>query len=330
MKKILVILLVIIITIVSLNSPIYCWGFFAHKRINRLAVFTLPPGMIGFYKKHIEFIAEHAVDPDKRRYAIEDEAARHFIDIDNYTLNNENAFENIPKKWNDAVKKYSEDTLKNHGIVPWHIDLMVIRLTKAFKEEKTDQILKYSAELGHYIADAHVPLHTTKNYNGQLTNQKGIHGFWESRLPELYFSNYDNFVGRATYIENPLETAWSAVKTSFYAKDSVLEFEALLNKSFPPDKKYSIENRGNTSVKVYSQDYSFEYDKLLNGMVERRFRDAVKTVGDLWYTSWVNAGQPDLNCLDDKKVIQEMEKISLQEQQLWNAAKRITQKGHED
>jgi len=60
------------------------WGFFAHKQINRIAVFTLPTELIGFYKDNIEFITEHAVDPDKRRYAVTGEAERHFIDLDRY------------------------------------------------------------------------------------------------------------------------------------------------------------------------------------------------------------------------------------------------------
>ncbi len=70
------------------------WGFWAHKRINRLAVFTLPPEMIVFYKDNIEYISEHAVDPDKRRYATVDEAPRHFIDIDRYGAY---PFEELPR-----------------------------------------------------------------------------------------------------------------------------------------------------------------------------------------------------------------------------------------
>ena len=66
------------------QPSIYSWGFFGHKKINRMAVFTLPPEMIKFYKKNIEYITEHAVDPDKRRYAVEGEAPRHYIDIDHY------------------------------------------------------------------------------------------------------------------------------------------------------------------------------------------------------------------------------------------------------
>lgn len=89
----------------------------------------------------------------------------------------------MPRKWNDAVEKYSEDTLLAYGIVTWHIQTVYNRLVKAFENHDVDCILKNSADLGHYVSDAHVPLHTTENYNGQLTGQKGIHAFWESRLP---------------------------------------------------------------------------------------------------------------------------------------------------
>ena len=294
------------------------WGFFAHKQINRIAIFTLPPEMFGFYKQNIEFITEHAVDPDKRRYAVTDEAARHFIDLDRYGAT---PLDSMPHKWQDAVTKYTEDTLKAHGIVPWHIDIMVKRLTAAFKSEDYDRILRTSADLGHYIADSHVPLHTTRNYNGQLTNQKGIHGFWESRLPELFNENYDYFVGKAKYIENPLEEAWKTVGESFRAKDSVLLFEAELNRRFPEDKKYAFENRGASLMRTYSEEYSREYDLMLNGMVERRMRQAIITVGSMWFTAWVNAGQPDLKIYKDKKVSASTEKELAEEEKKFEDGK---------
>ena len=329
MRKLFILFTFIIILFSITYSTLYSWGFFAHKRINRMAVFTLPPEMIGFYKKHIEFISEHAVDADKRRYSVKGEAEKHFIDIDHYSKSGENLFEVIPKRWKDAVAKYTEDSLKEHGIVPWHIDVMVKRLTEAFRQEKLNDILKSSADLGHYVGDAHVPLHTTQNYNGQLTNQKGIHGFWESRIPELKADNYDYFVGRAQYIEDPLEKAWAIVKTSFAAKDSVLLFEAKLNVTFPTDKKYSYEHKGATLVKVYSVEYSDAYDKMLNGMVERQLCEAVVTVGSLWYTAWVNAGQPDLTRLENKEVMEQMKKQSVEEEKTWKTGKAKDHKGHE-
>ncbi|MCL4856009.1 MAG: zinc dependent phospholipase C family protein, partial [Flavobacteriales bacterium] len=263
-------LLLFVILAVVFQPAMYSWGFFGHKKINRMAVFTLPPEMIGFYKNNIEYITEHAVDPDKRRYAVEGEAPRHYIDLDHYVKDGEDPFDVVPKPWTKAVEKFTEDTLQAYGIVPWHVNLMVMRLTKAFEEKDVDKILRVSADLGHYIGDSHVPLHTTKNYNGQLTNQKGIHGFWESRLPELKAKEYDYFVGRAVYVEDILEDEWQSVRESFAAKDSVLDLERKLNNEFPNDRKYAFENRGTVVMKTYSEEYSSAYHDMLNGMVERR------------------------------------------------------------
>lgn len=263
-----------------------------------MAIYTLPQEMFGFYKANADFIRRHAVDPDKRRYSVKGEAPRHYIDIDYYCHSGDsncNPFEIVPRKWYDAVDKFTEDTLQAYGIVPWHVNLMVMRLTTAFEEKNVSRILRLSAELGHYVGDAHVPLHTTENYNGQLTNQKGIHGFWESRLPELYDRDYDFFVGKATYIESPLDMIWDVIEQSHWAVDSVLRFEAELNAEWPEDKKYVYEERGVALVKTYSEEYSNEYHRRLNNQVERRMRQAIVSLGSLWYTAWVNAGQPDLD-----------------------------------
>ena len=289
------------------------WGFYGHKRINRMAIFTLPPEMFGFYKEHLEYLTEHAVDPDKRRYAIDGEAQCHYIDLDNYYTKGQNPFELIPKQWDEAVKKYTEDTLQAHGIVPWHIVVMKHKLQKAFEMRNVDLILKHSADIGHYIGDAHVPLHTTKNYNGQLTGQKGIHGLWESRLVEINADSYDYFVGKSKYIKNTLDLAWDAVKGSHQALDSVLDIEKQLTKEFPTDQKYSFEQRGNTTIPVYSYEFSQAYHKRMNGMVERRMRAAILAVGSIWYTAWVDAGQPDLGSLQNvppsAELLEEMKTI---------------------
>jgi hypothetical protein len=255
--------------------------------------------MFGFYKEHLEYITEHAVDPDKRRYAVDGEAQRHYIDIDHYVHHGEDPFEIVPERWKDAVEKFTEDTLQAYGIVPWHIKVMKYKLQKAFEEKNVDLILKYSADIGHYIGDAHVPLHTTENYNGQLTNQKGIHGLWESRLVEINYENYDYFVGKAVYIEDIEKFIWKAVKESHYAVDSVFSLELAVTKDFPADKKYSFERRGNTTVSVYSYEFSQEYHSRMNGMVERRLQQAISAVGSIWYTAWVDAGQPDLTSIQN-------------------------------
>jgi len=280
------------------TSCAYCWGFFAHQKINYLAVFLLPPEMMVLYKPNIEFLSEHAIDPDKRRYAVKDEGPRHYIDIDQY---GQYPYPSLPHSWNDAVERYTEDSLKMHGIVPWHIQTMLNRLTLAFKEKDFGKIMKNSAELGHYVADAHVPLHANSNHNGQNSNQKGIHGFWESRVPELLAEKEFNFfIGKAIYIKNTGAYIWSRVLESALAADSVLTFERELTRSFPINQKFSFENRNGLLIRQYSTDFTIAYNKMLKGMIERRMRLSIFSIASLWYTAWVNAGQPDLKGLSKK------------------------------
>jgi hypothetical protein len=278
----------------------YCWGFYAHQQINYYAVFLLPPQMLVLYKPNIDFIMEHATDPDKRRYAVKAEGPRHFIDIDHY---GQYPYTNLPHKWKDAVAKYSEDTLNKYGIVPWYIPIMLYRLTDAFKQKDFSKILRYSAEIGHYIADAHVPLHTNSNHDGQLTNQKGIHAFWESRIPELLAAKeFDFFIGKADYIKDPQAFIWTRVLESAQEADSVLSIEKELSKTFPADQQYSFEERKGKIIRQYSSAFTIAYNKLLNGMVERRMRQSIYAVASFWYTAWVNAGEPDLNELAHQKL----------------------------
>jgi len=326
MKQLIKIFLLAFIIFMIAIYTLTAWGFWAHQRINRMAVFALPPEMFQFYKHHIDFITTHAVDPDKRRYAVEGEAACHFIDLDRY---GKSPLDSIPQRWNDAVAKYTLDTLMAHGIVPWHIEKMMFRLTHAFKERNFEKILKYSADLGHYIGDAHVPLHCTQNYNGQLTNQHGIHGFWESRVPELFGEEYDYITGRCTYIQSPLKEAWKIVASSYHAHDSVLVFERKLNTHFPPDRKYTYVMKGNVMMKVHSEEYATAYHQMLDGMTERRMRESIIMVASFWYTAWVNGGQPNLDDFLNKDFSDSTKVQMKKEQEEWGKGK-LKVKGHED
>ncbi len=369
--------------LVSSHTEKEDWGFFGHRQINRLAVFTLPPEMIGFYKKNIEFITEHAVDPDKRRYATKHEAVRHYIDADHW---GEYPFPDIPRNWTDVLVRYTDvyavtatndtlhligndvmkvdkykltlggkdlkkafrkdsvvlylsgynkfyqshiqpkyyedewlldcdllqeifkaqplhldcssafavDRFSEYGILPYHLKAMQVRLTNAFKNKDLKKILRLSAEVGHYIGDAHVPLHTTTNYNGQMTNQVGIHGFWESRLLELFSGEYDMFVGRAKYIDEPQDFFWQTILDSHILVDSVLAIEKRLSLSYPKDKQFCFEERLDATIRTQCKEYSRAFHNELKGMVEDRFTTTILSLGSIWYTAWVDAGQPDL------------------------------------
>jgi hypothetical protein len=289
---------ILIAGLLCLSHYAFCWGFYAHKKINYLAVFLLPPEMMALYKPNINFLSEHAVDPDKRRYALDIEAPRHYIDIDHY---GSYPYDSLPRQWNEAIAKYTQDSLMKYGIVPWWIQTMQHRLTEAFKQKDQARILKLSADIGHYIGDAHVPLHVCSNHNGQHTGQQGIHGFWESRIPELLAEKeWDFYIGKAAYISDAGSFIWSRVLESATAADTVLTFEQTLNREYPADQKFAFEHRNGIITRQYAQAYCRQYNQRLNNMVERRMRQSIYAVASFWYTAWVNAGQPDLKQLANK------------------------------
>ncbi|MFL5741457.1 MAG: zinc dependent phospholipase C family protein [Flavisolibacter sp.] len=241
------------------------------------------------------------------------EGPRHYIDLDYYGAW---PFDSLPRKWESAVARYGEDSLRAHGIVPWWIQIMYQRLIKAFREKDAGLILKLSAEIGHYIADAHVPLHACSNHNGQLTNQQGIHAFWESRVPELLAEkDWDFLLGKAGYLSHPAQYIWQRVLESAAASDTVLQKEKQLSDRYPANQKFSFELRNGKLVRQYSSGFTSLYDGLLGGMVERRMRLSIYSVASFWYTAWVEAGQPDLSTLTSIH-------YSEQELQEWNEMDR--------
>lgn len=265
-------------------------------------MFLLPEPMQEFFIKHLVAIEEGGVRADKRRYLDSNEACKHYIDIDLYGTS---PFDSVPKNWFLAKEKYTEDTLKNRGILPWVIHWQYKKLVWAMDSGTVQDVIYIASDLGHYIADACVPLHTTYNYNGQYSHQHGIHALWESRIPESFSVNYDYFLGKAVYLDRTKDYAWLLVQESHQLVDSVLLLEAALTRDYSEDKKYRIEYNNGKSKTNYSIEFIREYNAALNGMVERQMQRAILALSSFWYSAWIDAGQPDLLALPDKKEVKE-------------------------
>ena len=361
------------------------WGFFSHKLINRLAVFTLPEEMLPLYKSNIDYISEQAVAPDKRRFIVPNEGFRHYINLDRWAflpqekleaqilhtdiflvgergdtillldfasirklkrdyylkakgikklfgrdsivvadstlrrffINNTSRIqpdENLPisvDSLTQLFKKerlilrgsfrsaFAKDKLTPSGILPFHLVTVQRQLTEAFVAKDKNRVLKLSAEIGHYIADAHVPLHTISNYDGQQTNQIGIHAFWESRLPELFAKNqYDFFVGQAEYFDNAKKYYWDIIMASNKLVARTLKVEKEVAAAFRDDNKYCPETVNRTTLKKPCFDFAQSYHEKLDGMVEDRMQGAILALGSAWLTAWTDAGKPDLENLN--------------------------------
>lgn len=283
---------ILVLSLIFISLKTFSWGFYAHRLINFQAVFLLPPEMLAFFKPHIAYLREHAVDPDRRRYMVAGEGPRHFIDLDHYKT------DSLPSGWKAALERFPEDSLQQHGILPWWLQTMQYRLTKAFRDKQPDNILKLAADIGHYIGDGHVPLHACSNYDGQFTNQRGIHALWESALPELLAEDqWQLYTSRAAYWQQPALFFWQFIRESGKAVDTVLECERNLAATFPPDTRYSFMERNGKLQKQITPAFAMAYHEAMNELTERRLKQSIQAVASSWYTAWVDAGQPDLKVL---------------------------------
>jgi len=262
--------------IIGFLSIALAWGAWGHQHINRAAVFALPEPVRRFFYNHIDFITEEAVVPDLRKYTINDRAE-------------------FPRHLNKA------------GMVPWYIQEVMEKLTKAFRSKRKTEILFLAADLGHYIGDAHMPLHTALNHDGQLTGQKGIHALWEGQLPEMFGGGYNLCTGPARFIGDIARETWQMIDSTHRLAEGLLAIDREMTASLPREKVYLLDSAGKIVVNafgdlVHTREYASEYHKRLQGMVERQLRGAIAETSSYWFTAWVNAGRPDLFDLDPQEL----------------------------
>lgn len=297
------------------------WGFLVHRTINQLAVYQLPKKMQPFFYKNMEYLVKNSVKADQRRNEDTTEATKHFIDLEVF---GDSAAWKMPGNWNEAVRLYTRDTLLKYGYVPYHILSMKELLTQAFKNRKTDSILFYAADLAHYIGDAHVPLHTTINYDGQLTNQKGLHALWETVVPELEFSNYQlSSKHEARYLKNPANASWNAVRSGFVLLNELFEQEKKASLLFTDSTKFRIQVRNGREVKYYTTAFAKEYSRRLGNTINTQLIRSSELIADFWYTCWVDAGKPDLQPLLKNSFTSEDKKQCVEENRAFRKNKLL-------
>jgi hypothetical protein len=258
------------------------WGLEVHQYIVSRALDLLPEPIRPFFEANRAFIVERAIDPDLWRSAgFTEEPPNHFLDLDAY---GPYPFRDLPREYDEAVKKHGVDKLRANGLVPWRTHEIAGRLIRGFEAlHKNGQYARsdirfFSAIIGHYIADSHVPLHAVVNYNGQLTGQTGIHNRWESEL----FLRYQNKLvlkpGPLRRIQNERD----------YIFDTLLESSQLVPAVLGADKE-AIGDRD-----VYDDKYFETLFARTRPILEKRLTDSITGVASVIASAWEQAGKPAL------------------------------------
>jgi hypothetical protein len=284
---------VLAVLFVAMFVGLSSWGFLVHHTTTQLAIYELPKAMQPFFYQHMMGLVKDCTRPDERRNSDPTEATKHFIDMEAY---GDSAAYKMPINWDAAIVKYGKDSLLKYGYVPYHIIAMKTLLTEAFKANDTAKILFFAADIAHYIEDAHVPLHTSLNYDGQLTNQKGLHALWESVTPEVEMGTYNlRSKHKATYLTNAEEAIWANIRTTNDLLADVFAKEKELTAQFPDSLKYKTVFKYGKKLKYYTEAFAKAYGESLKPSINEQLIQSTNLVADFWYTAWVDAGKPDLS-----------------------------------
>ena len=263
------------IFLAGLAVPANAWGPAEHRLTTTWAIQTLPPEVRGFFEANRSFLVEHSNDPDewvkKDRY----ELARHYIFLDRY---GRFPYLKLPHDYAKVRKKFGAGKIARNGTLPWQIGEYSFRLTNDLRQQKWQEAKLDAAALSFYISEAHDPLHTTENSEGQLTSQIGLADRFGTDLIERY-SNF--FVFReqdAVKIADPTEYALAIVLDSNSWVDRVLLGDGKARGSLP----------------AYNEDYFDRFYTAVGSIVMRETNEAAHDAGSYWYTAWLNAGRPAL------------------------------------
>ena len=154
--------------------------------MTRAACDALPEEIKGFFAAHRKQLAYHSNDPDRWKSDDPAERSRHYIDIDMY---GKYPFDELPRKYHAAIEKFgAENGERTRVSSVAHRRNMLMNCPKTMKSGNHEEIVQVAAALAHYVEDIHMPLHVVENYDGQFTNQKGVHGRFEIDMVDEYAS----------------------------------------------------------------------------------------------------------------------------------------------
>lgn len=230
------------------------------------------------------------------------------------------------KKWDDfprdfrayrALCKSKGLDTSDVGTAPWRVlqlyKLIVDQLTNLdakpddLKEQHINQALVYSGLMSHFVGDLANPHHTTANYDGQLTGNKGLHAYFEStvvaelsfELPEKVREKANNrnlWLGdygrkeRAEIFADPQKLVWALVADSHTKVEKLTRLDdrhSILAKSVAdPDSGKQASAKRKPAKNVARRYEKFAVERLAVG---------ADALARLWQLAWQDAGSPDMS-----------------------------------
>jgi hypothetical protein len=259
--------------LLALPGSAFAWGFGAHHYIAQNYSKHLPPSIDGL-RAYDATVDAHVTDPDTRRSSTPGEEYRHYIDIDSYS---EFVFGLMPHDRATLEAGYGATFVRDTGVVPWAIGEVVTTLTQQFQAGQWSTAALTIADLCHYVGDATQPLHCTKNYNGQLTGNTGVHSRYETTMINAHLGELSTAVMPFAYYPSAVDAAFGIVSGSWDKVDDLLA----------ADNAAKAASGG-----AYDATYYNALWANTQSCTRTRLDSASVVTASMVYTAWVNAGHP--------------------------------------
>lgn len=277
----------------ALVPEAYSWGNEGHRLINRLAASTLPADVPAYLRSthSIEEIEYLGPEPDRWRSRAEPElnaaqAPEHFIDLELA-----DALGPLPRGRFDFEAKVfaSGQRPEKIGLQPWQAIEVWERLKASLREYRQQAAaglntapveataVFYAGWLGHYVADASQPLHTTIQYNGWVgpnpnsyTTAHAIHGQFEGAFVAANI--------KEAQVVTKMSPAQAIEGDMFDAYMSYLRHTATY-----VERVYQLEKAGGFAGTGTPESRDFTASRLAAGASMLR---------DMIYTAWIESAKP--------------------------------------
>lgn len=283
MTRRLMVAALMLLTLLAHPKPAAAWGLEAHQFIMDRAIALLPDQIRPFFERRRPSLVERAVDPDTWRvHGFTDEPPNHFVDMD-WEGYGPYPFKELPRDYTAAVAKFGKAKITENGTVPWRAEEYFGNLRRTFEaygKRPTAvgafDIVLLSSALCHYVSDAHQPFHAVISYDGQATNQRGIHARFETELFERY---------KDRLVLKPVPIAPVRQPRDFVF-DALIEGSQLTKPILAADLKAL--GKGD----LYDDAYFEAFFAATRPVLERRMSESIAATAAMLAGAWEAAGRP--------------------------------------
>lgn len=258
------------------------WWSGGHETVAEAAAARLPDDVPAFFRNGGKHLAHFSVDPDRWKnrdtnFLRREEEGNHFLDtedLEGKPLPGTHRFDAMKMIYGELKKEPNKVGMLPYAIME-NYEKLVVGFADYRKAPTSTSIpmkcLVHGGVLAHYTADAAMPLHTTRDFDGRnqpdgTVKQKGIHakidGFPEKNkiTPEEVCRGLE---------AKKIDDVWAHVN-KFIAESS-------------------------THIgKCYDLDAGGAFDKPTDGsraFILARVRAGAQLTLDLWYTAWLQSAK---------------------------------------